>query len=174
MRQPLGIGKELSGLYFMDQQLYPHSLAGSSALCSSFSNNVVCYMSSLELWHCRLGHMSFHNMKHIDVVAKCNSLPRSICQVCHHAKQHRAPFPVSTSCTSHIFALIHVDLWGPYPHCTYNDYKYFLTIINDYSWATWTHLLAAKSNAFPILKSFVSFVKTQFQTSVKVIRSDNG
>jgi len=74
----------------------------------------------------------------------------------------------------HILEIIHVDLWGPYPHCTYNDYKYFLTIINDYSWATWTHLLAAKSNAFAILKSFVSFVKTQFQTSVKVIRSDNG
>jgi len=103
-----------------------------------------------------------------------NLLPRSICQVCHHAKQHRIPFPDSASCTSHIFEMIHIDLWGPYPYSTYNGYKYFLTIVDDYSRSTWTHLLAAKSNAFPILKSFVNFVHTQFHTSIQVIRSNNG
>ena len=118
--------------------------------------------------------MSFSNMKHIDVVSSCKALPQSICQVCHYAKQQRLPFPDSSSCTTHIFELIHVDLWGPYPHTTYNGYRYFLTIVDDYSRATWTHLLAAKSNAFPILKSFLAFVHTQFHTSVKAIRSDNG
>jgi len=131
-------------------------------------------MTPLEVWHCRLGHMSFTNMKHIDVVSSCRALPQSICQVCHYAKQQRLPFPGRSSCTTHIFELIHVDLWGPYPHATYNGYKYFLTIVDDYSRATWTHLLAAKSNAFPILKSFLAFVHTQFQTTVKIIRSDNG
>jgi len=157
-RQPLGIGKELGGLYLVDHQRYQHSLADSSA--PSYSKNAVfsCHMSSLELWHCRLGHMSFQNMKHIDVVKHCNSLPHSICQVCHNAKQHRDPFPVSLSCTTHLFELIHIDLWGPYPHPTYSGYKYFLTIVDDYSRATWTHLLATKSNAFPIFKSFVAFV----------------
>jgi len=31
-----------------------------------------------------------------------------------------------------------------------------------------------KSNAFPILKSFLSFIQTQFHIIVKIIRSDNG
>jgi len=118
--------------------------------------------------------MSFQNMKHIDVVTACKSLPRFICQVCHHAKQHREPFPARSSCTSHIFEIIHVDLWGPYPHSTYNGYKYFLTIVDDYSRATLTHLLATKSNAFPIFKSFVAFVHTHFHTSIQVVRFDNG
>ena len=110
----------------------------------------------------------------MDIVSSCKALPQSICQVCHYAKQHKQSFPASTSCTTHLFELIHVDLWGPYPHSTYNGYKYFLTIVDDYSRAIWTHLLATKSNAFPILKSFITFVQTQFQTTIKTIRSDNG
>ena len=33
--------------------------------------------------------------------------------------------------------------------------------------------MAHKSNAFPLLKAFVLFVKQQFGTHVKIIRSDN-
>jgi len=51
---------------------------------------------------------------------------------------------------------------------------YFLTIVDDYSRVAWTPLLGAKSNAFLILKSFTTFIQTQFHTSVKIIRSDNG
>jgi len=58
--------------------------------------------------------------------------------------------------------MIHVDISGPYANPTYDGYKYFITIIDDYSRATWTHLLSNKPNAFPILKSFISFIQTQF------------
>ena len=173
MKQPLAIGKEVGGLYLVDHTSCTSSLA-STSFSSLPDKSFFCSMSTLELWHCRLGHMSFTNMKHLDVVSSCTTLPKSICQVCHYAKQQRTPFPDSTSCASHIFELIHVDLWGPYPHSTYNGCKYFLTIVDDYSRATWTHLLAAKSNAFPILKSFIFFIQTQFQTTVKTVRSDNG
>ena len=70
--------------------------------------------------------------------------------------------------------MLHVDLWGPYATPTYNGYKYFITIVDDFSRTTWTHLLSRKSNAFPILKSFLSFIHNQFHASVKIIRSDNG
>jgi len=178
MRQPLAIGKENGGLYLVDHKFCNPSSAGSSnfssqpsitATTSAFS----CQMSSLELWHCRLGYMSFDNMKHIDMISSCKSKPSSVCQVCHHAKQHRDPFPASTSCTSYIFEIIHVDIWGPYAHPTHYGYKYFSAIADDHSRATWTHLLATKSNTLPILKSFIAFIKKQFNTTVKIIRSDN-
>jgi len=35
-------------------------------------------------------------------------------------------------------------------------------------------LMSTKSNAFPLLQSFITLVETQFGTSVKCIRSDNG
>ena len=70
--------------------------------------------------------------------------------------------------------MIHVDIWGPYPHKTHDGARFFLTIVDDCSRATWIHLLTHKSNAFPLLKAFVAFVGTQFGTAVKIIRSDNG
>ena len=36
------------------------------------------------------------------------------------------------------------------------------------------HLMANKSNVFPLLRAFIIFVKTQFGATVKTIRSDNG
>ena len=62
---------------------------------------------------------------------------------------------------------------GAYRCTTYDGYKYFLTIVDDYSRATWMHLMSSKSNAFPLLQSFILFVEKQFGISVKAIRSDN-
>ncbi|GJW15837.1 retrovirus-related pol polyprotein from transposon TNT 1-94 [Tanacetum coccineum] len=43
----------------------------------------------------------------------------------------------------------------------------------DYSRGVWTYLLVHKSDAYSIFKSFITFVKRQFEKEVKVIRSDN-
>ncbi|XP_019224860.1 PREDICTED: uncharacterized protein LOC109206491 [Nicotiana attenuata] len=69
--------------------------------------------------------------------------------------------------------LIHIDTWGPYSTPTHSGAKCFLTIVYDYTRATWTHLMGAKSNAFDLLKAFISMVGTQFQTRVQTVRSDN-
>ena len=57
---------------------------------------------------------------------------------------------------------------------THGHHRYFLTIVDDCSKATWVHLMAHKSNAFPLLRAFLISVETQFDATVKVIRSDNG
>jgi len=36
------------------------------------------------------------------------------------------------------------------------------------------HLMSTKSNAFPLLQSFITLIETQFGASVKCVRSDNG
>lgn len=81
------------------------------------------------------------------------------CSICPLARQHKLPFPKSTSSTSHIFELIHIDTWGPYKTTTYDGFKYFLTIVDDFSRGTWTYLLSNKGNAFTILKSFIAMVE---------------
>ena len=45
--------------------------------------------------------------------------------------------------------------------------------MDDYCRATWVHLMAHKSNTFPLVKAFVIFIEQQFDTHVKIIRSDN-
>lgn len=89
------------------------------------------------------------------------------------ARQQRLLFPESTIHSFALFQLVHVDLWDPYHTQTYNGFRYFITMVDDYTRATWTHLLSLKANTFTILKSFVIMVQTQFNCSVKFIRSDN-
>lgn len=51
---------------------------------------------------------------------------------------------------------------------------YFLTIVDDYSRGTWTHLLSTKDQVKEILKNFFNYIENHFETSVKTLRSDNG
>ena len=90
------------------------------------------------------------------------------------AKLYRTSFPLSTTRSMSIFELFHIDIWGPYPQKTYNGSQYFLTIVDDYFRASWVHLMAHKSNAFPLLKAFSICVKKQFAAAMKVVRTDNG
>ena len=83
-------------------------------------------------------------------------------------------FPLSSSKSKKCFDLIHVDVWGPYSFTSIHGHKYFLTIIDDYSRNTWVFPLKQKSEVVKILEDFVVFIQTQFETGIKVIRSDNG
>lgn len=89
------------------------------------------------------------------------------------ARQQRLPFHDSTIHSTKPFQLVHIDIWGPYNTKTYNGFKYFLTLVDDYSRVTWTHLLSSKSNALSILKAFTSMVKVHFNSSVHTFRSDH-
>lgn len=95
------------------------------------------------------------------------------CDVCPLARQTRLPFHSSKISTNKVFDLIHIDTSRAYKTPTYNGYRYFLTIVDDFSRATWTYLLSTKSNAFSILKNFLAMIERQFNTKVKVIRLDN-
>ena len=111
-------------------------------------------------------------MQHISL--PCNRRwSTTICSICPKAKLHRQSFLLSNTRANDVFELIHVDIWGAYRCTTYDGYKYFLTIVDDYL-STWVHLMSSKSNAFPLLQSFIAFVEKQFDASVKVSRLDNG
>ncbi|XP_075095218.1 uncharacterized protein LOC142173512 [Nicotiana tabacum] len=71
------------------------------------------------------------------------------------------------------FELIHVDVWGPYKESTYNGFKYFLTVVDDYSRVVWTFFMSTKSNVFGLLKNFLTMVERQFGVKVQKIRTNN-
>lgn len=66
-----------------------------------------------------------------------NSSLECRCDVCPQAKQTRLPFPKSQSFTKASFQLLHMDVWGLYHTPKHLKEKYFLTIIDDFSRATW-------------------------------------
>lgn len=65
-------------------------------------------------------------------------------------------------------------MWGSYKFSTHSGHRYFLTIVDDFTRATWVYLLKLKSDAFVALKQFIALVKTQFSMDIKIVPSDNG
>jgi len=53
-------------------------------------------------------------------------------------------------------------------------FRYFLTIVDDYSRYTWVILLHNKSEVHSHIINFTVFVQNHFQTNIKTIRIDNG
>nr|GMD42616.1 putative late blight resistance protein homolog R1B-17 [Ipomoea batatas] len=96
------------------------------------------------------------------------------CDVCHYAKQKRSSFPISLTCSKHIFDLVHLDIWGPFPVCSLRNEFYFLTIVDDHSRFTWIHLMRNKGETRQFVKNFHAYVLTQFGIRIKTFRSDNG
>ncbi|GJS64962.1 ribonuclease H-like domain-containing protein [Tanacetum coccineum] len=87
-----------------------------------------------SLWHSRLGHPTdqvLSVLKNDLSISKDTSVHG--CEVCHKAKQTRKPFPLSDHKSKTLGELVHLDLWGSYRVPCREGFKYFLTIVDDYS-----------------------------------------
>ncbi|GJZ71604.1 ribonuclease H-like domain-containing protein [Tanacetum coccineum] len=78
-----------------------------------------------------------------------------LCDTCNKAKQTREPFPLSNHKTTKIGELVHLDVWGPYKITSRDDFRYFLTIVDDFSRAVWVNMLNGKDDVYDSLTSFV-------------------
>ena len=96
------------------------------------------------------------------------------CDIYHFTKQKKLSFPTSEHVSIFPFDLVHCDLWGPFFKATNEGYKYFLTIVDDFSRYTWVYLLKHKSETGSLILQFAAMVETQFGKKLKYIRSDNG
>ncbi|KAL9247524.1 hypothetical protein vseg_020950 [Gypsophila vaccaria] len=159
--------------------LYWFKFAGSQVMSSfvprtsTFQSNNCHRHASLDVIHARLGHISLEKMQHVTHLSNTNVQPFH-CETCSLSKHHVLPFYRSVSYAPSCFALIHVDLWGPYKVTASNGAKYFLTILDDHSKSTWTFLFQNKHQIPGLLRDFLAYVHTQFATKVKIVRSDNG
>ncbi|KAM1503397.1 hypothetical protein ACFXTO_028641 [Malus domestica] len=75
--------------------------------------------------------------------------------------------------TSKLFEMVHTDVWGPTTE-SIEGFKYFVLFIDDFSRMSFVYLMKSKSEVQTIFKDFHMHVKTQFQSDIKVLRSDNG
>ncbi|KAI3753423.1 hypothetical protein L2E82_25475 [Cichorium intybus] len=157
-------GKVSGGLYFLDNK---------KVSCNNSSSLSVCYVSKMT-WHHRLGHPSDQVLGVLKHKLSLGSDRLSLCEVCHRAKQTREPFPLSTHKSSSLGDLVHLDVWGPYRVSTRDGFKYFLTVVDDYSRAVWVYLLRTKDEVFEKIVVFFNMLKLQFSKTVKIFRSDNG
>lgn len=96
------------------------------------------------------------------------------CEICHKAKQTRLPFPVRTNITTARFELVHMDVWGPYSEPSLTGTNYMLTVVDNFTRATWVYLLQHKFQVTAFFSTFLNTVLNQFEAKVKIVRTDNG
>ena len=172
-KEKIGSGRESEGLYYLEnvsQQTHKGALA-----CLANEHIQDKNKKEIWLWHRRLGHPSFGYLKKLfpSLFHKCN-ISDFLCKTCVKAKSHRVVFPLSNKKTDFPFSLIHTDVWGPAPQSTHNGKKWFINFVDDCTRVTWVYLLKHKSDVCDVFRSFHQMIATQFNTYIKVIRSDNG
>ena len=180
LQKMIGRGDLIEDLYVfkVDQLLQPSS---ASDIIGKFQHSVSCNIRfankiPVDTWHARLGHISDQRMhvlrEHLNI---CNNKFSYVpaCTICPLAKQKQLAFHSNNHVASHIFYLIHCDIWGPFHTPTHAGHRYFISIVDDHSRYTWIHLLKNKYEANQLLQHFISWVKTQFNITVKCLRSDN-
>ncbi|GJW69936.1 ribonuclease H-like domain-containing protein [Tanacetum coccineum] len=132
----LGIGSEFGGLYLF--HMVKDNICGKS-------NMVMFFNVSKLLWHNRLGHAADQvlSVLHNDLnISKSAFVP--VCEICHMDKQTKDPFPLSSHTSKYLGELVHLDLWGPYRVPSKEGFKYFLTVVDDYSRVVWVYLVKTK------------------------------
>ncbi|CAL1402205.1 unnamed protein product [Linum trigynum] len=168
----IGLGQAREGLYYLQRteglgKLDEKSFAVFAAAASK---------TSLALWHARLGHPS---------VAKLHTLRTSLflsdfsfkaqdCDSYLRAKLTREPFLSHPIKTRSCFDVVHMDIWGGYRTPALDGSRYFLTVVDDFSRATWVYLLKFKSDVERYVRLFCQMVRTQFAGQVRCIQADNG
>jgi transposase InsO family protein len=164
--ETLGRGSKRDGLYYLD------SVLGTAYSTKSDS---VKLREKVWLWHKRLGHPSFGYMRKLSPTLFSDlDNENFVCETCIKAKSHRTTYHLSTNKCLHPFDLVHTDVWGPSPIVSKSGYRWFVLFTDDCTRMTWLYLLKTKDEVSNIFKSFYKMVRTQFEKSIKIVRSDNG
>ena len=153
----IGIRHESQGLFHF-----------SSPLCSTACTST----EAPPLLHSRLCHSSLSKFRKL--VPHFSSLSSLECESCQLGKHTLVLFPkrLDPRTKSH-FELIHTDVWGPFRSISTLGFRYFVTFIDDYFQCTWLFLMKTRAELFSIFQKFHAEIRTQFNTSIRILRSDN-
>ena len=149
------------GLYFLLFLLifYP----GTTSTLLLFFSSTNHHNNLYSLWHSRLGHPFDLKLQSLsNVFPFLQNCCTKQCTVYPLAKHNRLPFPFNNNMCDSPFDLVHMDIWVPFSIPTLDGYRYFLTLVNDATKATWLFLMKEKSEAKALIVSFYNMVFTQF------------
>lgn len=166
----VAVGMLKEGLYQLTQPCEAVMAAGSH-------HNKDCK----HVWHKRFGHRDVNaiiRMEKENLVSGLHIYDCGVdepCECCMQSKSCRAPFPKeSLTHTKGVLDLVHTDVCGPVEVPSVSGYRYFMTIIDDYSRFCVLYLLKRKSEVAEKIVEYVALVKTLFGRKPKAVRSDQG
>lgn len=122
------------------------------------------------LQHCCLGHLSFDSLSRLqlELMGKVDR-SKLVCDACEFGKHTRSAYSSIGLRSVEPFALIHSNVWGPYPVLSVSGFKWFVTFIDCYSRMTWIYLMKHKSEVLRCFQHFCACMKTQFNAKVRIV-----
>jgi hypothetical protein len=143
--------------------------------------NVASSKASLEVWHCRYGHINYKNINTLSQKKAVNGMSCSEgnthqqCGACAKAKTHQIPVPKqSSSKTTRPLELIHSDVCGPMNVDSIGGSKYVLTFTDDYSRYVTVYFLKNKSDVLKKFQEYANMMENFTGSRMKILRTDNG
>ena len=143
------------------------------------STGFVAVSDQVLLWDKRLGHpcskilhSALSDFK--SVYVPINNDICSQCPACIRAKMHKISVPKQVSYSTFPLELIHSDAWGLAPIVSELGHKLYVIFVDNFTRFTWMFLLRHKSDVFNVFVHFKSLVKIQFNSTIKILRSDRG
>ena len=155
---PLMEGKRLESVYVM--------LAQEAYVNKTRKNETV------DLWHARLGHVSYNRIKAMMKKSMLRGLPNLevrdniIYAGCQYGKAHELPYEESRYRAERPLELIHSDVFGPV--------KQPSTFIDDFSRFVWVDFMKEKSKALIKFKKFKEKTEKEVECKIRCLRTDNG
>ena len=133
-------------------------------------------IESSNIWHGRLGHVSFTTIKrliNLDLIPSFTIDLSHRCEICIESKLTKTPFH-SIERSSQILDLVHSDICDLKFVQTRGGKKYFITFIDDCTRFCYVYLLRSKDEALDAFKLYKNEVENQLSKKIKVLRSDRG
>jgi transposase InsO family protein len=122
------------------------------------------------LWHNCLGHPGNQALKHLHLPTPGDEP----CKVCLCSKMTLLSFPGHFAPAPSPLFRLHMDLVGPITPASVSGFKYFLTVVDQFSSFKLIRFLKAKSDAITTVKELLNLVENTHNAKVKEIVSDRG
>lgn len=133
-----------------------------------------------DLWHARLGHVSYHKLKEMMEKHVVKGLPDldirtdMVCAGCQYGKAHQLPYKESQHQSKVPLELIHSDVFGPVKQISLGGMRYMVTFIDDFSRYVWVYFMKEKSETFMKFKEFKDMIEGELEYKIRCLRTDNG
>ena len=144
--------------------------------------NNVSMEEQIELWHERLGHMNYWDLRILDKFNVVRGPPKlvkkvnGVCGPCQQEKQTKSMHKKGKYLsTKEPLELLHMDLMGPMQTESLGGKRYIFVCVDDFSRFTWTYFLREKSKSFDKFKMLCTKIQNELNSnikSIKRIRSD--
>lgn len=127
-------------------------------------------------WHAKLGHPTFHVLKHVlnKIQIDCAKSAISFCDSCKIGKLHQLPFANCPITAKQPLELVYSDVWGPAPMVSIGGYRYYIVFVDAYTRYSWLFLLKLKSDSLQTFINFHKLAELQYNFKLKGLQTDNG